>query len=168
MICAAGFDKLESLISLVRMKPGPFGGLHVVLAGDFYQLPPLPLRGGAAGTSGRRKEPDPTFLAEAWAKTVERSYLLEGQHRIEDATYARLVEAVRVGQLSEATLTLMRELERPLPRGLPAVRLCSTRAQVEDANAASLKALDRHITRWTAEDVGSPGDPVLFDCPSPA
>ncbi|GAA5903502.1 DEAD/DEAH box helicase [Sporobolomyces salmoneus] len=36
------FDLLNILGKLVRENPAPFGGLQVIVCGDFYQLPPVP------------------------------------------------------------------------------------------------------------------------------
>jgi ATP-dependent DNA helicase PIF1 len=41
MLSAELFDKLSFIGSRVRNDPRPFGGLQLVLCGDFYQLPPI-------------------------------------------------------------------------------------------------------------------------------
>lgn len=41
MLSAQLFDKLSFIGSRVRNDPRPFGGLQLVLCGDFYQLPPV-------------------------------------------------------------------------------------------------------------------------------
>jgi hypothetical protein len=49
MLDAALFDKLEWLARHIRRDNRPFGGLQLVAAGDFLQLPPI---GGGAGGGG--------------------------------------------------------------------------------------------------------------------
>ena len=40
-------DKLDSLARNVRSRPAePFGGIQLILAGDFFQLPPVRLEQG--------------------------------------------------------------------------------------------------------------------------
>ncbi|GAA5935910.1 uncharacterized protein JCM15063_001846 [Sporobolomyces koalae] len=36
------FEKLNILGKLIRENPAPFGGLQLIICGDFYQLPPVP------------------------------------------------------------------------------------------------------------------------------
>lgn len=36
------FDKLEAIAREVRGNAAPFGGIQLVLSGDFHQLPPVP------------------------------------------------------------------------------------------------------------------------------
>ena len=43
MLPAELFDKISQVGSRIRNNPAPFGGLQVILCGDFYQLPPVGL-----------------------------------------------------------------------------------------------------------------------------
>ena len=62
------FDKLEQLARKVRRSDAPFGGLQLVLCGDFFQLPPV----------GLGQDPSLKFLfeAEAWPRVVRRTVSL--------------------------------------------------------------------------------------------
>ena len=42
------FDKLEGIARAVRNNGRPFGGIQLVITGDFFQLPPVPDYGKAA------------------------------------------------------------------------------------------------------------------------
>lgn len=74
------FDKLELIARRVRHTDRPFGGIQVVLAGDFLQLPPVASRRDAApaasgrgrgfsrgGRGGGSRAPHPTSIAAATA-----------------------------------------------------------------------------------------------------
>ena len=41
MIDAALFDKLDFVARMIRGRPAPFGGIQLLLTGDFFQLPPV-------------------------------------------------------------------------------------------------------------------------------
>ena len=41
MVDSTYFDKLEAVARVVRKKEIPFGGIQLILSGDFLQLPPV-------------------------------------------------------------------------------------------------------------------------------
>ena len=41
MVDSNFFDKLEAVARAVRKKEIPFGGIQLILSGDFLQLPPV-------------------------------------------------------------------------------------------------------------------------------
>lgn len=69
------FDTLEAIARAVRGSEAPFGGIQLVLAGDFHQLPPVAK--GPDGAAARRF----AFEAAAWSKCVEVSLQLVTVHR---------------------------------------------------------------------------------------
>ena len=59
MLHAWLFDMVDQVCREVRRDPRPFGGIQVVLSGDFFQLPPV-------SVSGRNRDliaPTPEFIA---------------------------------------------------------------------------------------------------------
>ena len=40
------FDKLEAMARIIKGCDAPFGGIQLVLSGDFFQLPPVGLDNG--------------------------------------------------------------------------------------------------------------------------
>lgn len=66
MVDGGFFDLLEEVARLVRGRPDPFGGLQLVLCGDFHQLPPVTSGQGAAQAQARRF----CFEAAAWKACV--------------------------------------------------------------------------------------------------
>lgn len=76
MVDAELFDKLSKVGSLLRKKPDkPFGGMQIVVTGDFFQLPPV-TKGGA--------QPKFAFEAEMWAETMSMSINLTKVFRQSD------------------------------------------------------------------------------------
>jgi ATP-dependent DNA helicase PIF1 len=73
----------------------PFGGLHVVFVGDFFQLPPV-------GESGDADSAKFCFQSERWFATFAREncVVFTTVFRQRDEAYARLLGEVRVGALS--------------------------------------------------------------------
>jgi len=56
------FDKLEYIARVIRgRRDVPFGGIQVVITGDFFQLPPVPCSGKVAKFA---------FDADTWPTTI--------------------------------------------------------------------------------------------------
>ena len=71
MVEAGFFDQLEETARRIRGNSRPFGGLQLVLVGDFFQLPPV---------SRGRAETKFCFQAKAWSKCIHRSFHLKQVH----------------------------------------------------------------------------------------
>ena len=58
------FDKLEKVARMVRTNARPFGGIQLVVTGDFFQLPPVPDPGKVAKFA---------FEAGTWSTSIEHT-----------------------------------------------------------------------------------------------
>lgn len=74
MIDADFMDKLETVARAVRKNESPWGGIQVVLTGDFFQLPPV-------NKSGNVKF---SFEAESWGRTITTTIQLMQVFRQKD------------------------------------------------------------------------------------
>ena len=87
----------NAAIVVRRRENEPFGGVQVVLAGDFLQLPPV------EGCKGIAYDSDLAFAARAWRQPggVETRVLLRGNYRQgEGALAAALVRPGRTATLA--------------------------------------------------------------------
>ena len=64
MVDGEMFDKLEEVARKIRASGKPFGGIQLVITGDFFQLPPVPDQGRIARFA---------FEANTWSTTIERT-----------------------------------------------------------------------------------------------
>lgn len=69
------FDKLEEVARSIRNNGRPFGGIKLVITGDFFQLPPVPGGGRAARFS---------FDAATWNTSIEHTIGLTNVFRQKD------------------------------------------------------------------------------------
>lgn len=72
----------------------PFGGLQLVLCGDFYQLPPVVQGTAAAGASS---EPPYCFSSPRWRACVQESVCLDRVYRQSDSHLIEALDRVRRG-----------------------------------------------------------------------
>jgi ATP-dependent DNA helicase PIF1 len=93
------FDKLNSIAKKVRGSKRPFGGIQLVLCGDFYQLPPVQL-----GKYGCKF----AFESDTWQECKIRTVQLRKVHRQEgDFQFINLLREIRVGKCSPLTQELL-------------------------------------------------------------
>ncbi|HYE23240.1 MAG TPA: AAA family ATPase [Candidatus Paceibacterota bacterium] len=132
----------------VRGSELAFGGLQVVLVGDFFQLPPIGRRGASISFA---------FESDAWrALNPLVCYLLE-QHRQEDDTFLDVLTAIREGtwdhtHVSEITAreTEGSDLEDEVPR------LYTHNEDVDRINEEQLQKLKGASKVYEMESSGAP------------
>lgn len=170
MMSAPLLDALEACGRLMRGSPLPFGGLQVVLAGDFFQLPPV-YRGGTGGTSGGGRF---AFQARCWGTAMPICISLTKVFRQGgDGDFITLLNEARRGRMSEgAAGVLGRRWGAPLalPAGVIPTKLATHRADVEAENGQALKSLPGLPTTFKAVDTLShPSMASLLagGCPAP-
>jgi DNA replication protein DnaC len=69
------FDKLEEIARTLKNSGRPFGGIQVIITGDFFQLPPVPERGRQAKFA---------FHANTWNTAIEKTIALHKVFRQKD------------------------------------------------------------------------------------
>ncbi|KAJ6006053.1 ATP-dependent DNA helicase PIF1 [Penicillium sp. IBT 35674x] len=159
------FDKLEEIARLIRNNGRPFGGIQLVVTGDFFQLPPVPEKGQVAKFS---------FSAATWNTTIQHTILLTHVFRQRDPEFAAMLNEMRLGKISPATIDAFRKLSRPLNfhDELDATELFPTRQEVENANSARMNRLSGEMMTFTCVDSGTIKDEkwrdnLLANCMAP-
>ncbi|XP_066480151.1 ATP-dependent DNA helicase PIF1 [Tiliqua scincoides] len=146
------FDKLEAVARAVRKCEDPFGGIQLIICGDFLQLPPV---------SKATSQPKFCFQTKSWRKCIHLNMELTEVRRQTDKAFISLLNAVRLGRCTEEvtrqlTLTATHKVERD---GILATRLCTHKDDVELTNARRLQELPGEPRSFKAVD----SDPVLMN-----
>lgn len=102
------FDKLEEIARRMRNNGRPFGGIQLVITGDFFQLPPVPDRNKIAKFA---------FDAGTWNTSISHTIALHQVFRQKDPEFAKMLNEMREGRLTAASITKFRGLNRPLEFG---------------------------------------------------
>jgi ATP-dependent DNA helicase PIF1 len=106
MIDAVFFDKLNYVAKEVRESSLPFGGIQLVLCGDFLQLPPVCKRGQASFA----------FQAKCWNKCICRVFQLTNVFRQKEFEFVTALNLLREGLCPPKTVQLL--------KGAPGALLC--------------------------------------------
>ncbi len=81
------FDKLEELARLIRRKNEPFGGIQIILSGDFLQLPPVNSSGFC-------------FESNSW-KYIDGIYYFNEILRQNNNVLQNVLNKIRIGKVDE-------------------------------------------------------------------
>ncbi|OAR02091.1 hypothetical protein LLEC1_06673 [Akanthomyces lecanii] len=144
------FDKLSQIGRTIRNDGRPWGGIQLVITGDFFQLPPVPDDSKVAAKFA--------FDAATWTTSIEHTIGLTQVFRQRDPDFARMLNEMRLGKITDETVGAFKALERPLnfDDGVDSAELFPLRAQVEGSNEKRLRDLPGEIHRFGAADTGDP------------
>jgi ATP-dependent DNA helicase PIF1 len=96
MLSSELFDKIDAIARRVRRSSRPFGGIQLVVSGDFLQLPVV-------------NSTKFTFEAAAWKDAIDVIVVLrENVRQNADPRYAKMLSEIRVGEISDETVSLLK------------------------------------------------------------
>jgi len=135
------FDKLEVLARMLRENDKPFGGIQLILTGDFFQLPVV-------------ESTKLCFEAESWNKCITNIIELTEIIRQTDVSFQTCLNELRLGKISKESKNLLQsrvgaKLENN--SGIKPTKLYSTNSKVDDINNKELDKLlddDRDIYQF--------------------
>ncbi|XP_042660060.1 ATP-dependent DNA helicase PIF1 isoform X2 [Tyto alba] len=150
MVDGKFFDRLEAVARAIRKRDEPFGGIQLIICGDFLQLPPV---------CKANEETKFCFQAKSWRKCIHINMELTEVRRQTDKTFISLLSAVRLGRCTEeVTRQLMQTAANRSERdGILATRLCTHKDDVELTNERCLQQLSGEVHTFEALD----SDPML-------
>ncbi|XP_050298703.1 ATP-dependent DNA helicase PIF1 [Anthonomus grandis grandis] len=161
MVDGVYFEKIEEVARRVRRNEKPFGGIQLILCGDFFQLPPV-----TRPAPGEKKSPSPRFcfMTEAWRNCRLNTFELKQVHRQTDNKFITVLNKIRFGKVDEdvvktLTATSKQKIEGD---GILATRLCSHTKDADIINESKLKALGGETKIFEAQDL-VPGSSKQLD-----
>jgi ATP-dependent DNA helicase PIF1 len=167
MLDGALMDALDEVARAVRGRDSVcFGGIQLVLCGDFFQLPPVRRGEDDADADDATAHHCYAFGANAWAEAkLAVVQLTQPYRQSDDPAFFRLLNTIRRGQLDAAAEATLKRCEASLPvaqpeGGGPAIvptRLHTHRADVERENVLALAELTGEGQSYAAEDSGGGG-----------
>ena len=147
MIGAALFEKLDYVARGIRGNSQPFGGIQLLLSGDFVQLKPV-------STVGCEKQ-DYCFKSALWNKCVDFSLELTKIFRQNEQELRHLLQDVRNGCISVMSRNLIHYLSRDLKCDpLDKVRLFPLREDAKLANDECIELIPGEKFVYRSQDDG--------------
>lgn len=141
-------DMVDKVLRRFKKSEEAFGGVQVVLCGDFFQLPPV-------GKSFGNGTPRFAYHSDVWKKANFSVLYLETQYRQEDGDFLEVLSAIREARVNDATretLTSRHNVEWSLE--IEPTRLHTHNANVDEINNAELLKLSGAGVHFTMSTKG--------------
>lgn len=152
MLGSEVLDMVDRVVREVRGHEKPFGGMQVILVGDFFQLPPIGGRGESASFA---------FESDAFNALNPFPLYLSEQFRTGDSSLERVLGNIRNGEADQSDISLLmtREAEEgDIADDIP--RLYTHNADVDRINEEKLRALPGSAKAYRMDGTGAP---VIID-----
>ena len=135
MMTAELLDKLNEIGKKVRSNKKPFGGIQILLVGDFFQLPPV------------NKSDEVTkfaFESDAWKEVIKSSIELTEIQRQKDLVFQGVLKEARRGALSKESCTILSQQQGRdwKENKIRPTLLFPRRSEVDMINDSNLRALE--------------------------
>ncbi|MGB3111078.1 MAG: AAA family ATPase [Psychrobacter alimentarius] len=152
MLHAKQLNLVSQVLKYVRKNDKAFGGIQVVVAGDFFQLPPI----GSKGETNREKF---AFMSEAWLDAKFHICYLSEQHRqVSEAANGGLDLDDILNQIrrQEVTFEAIAALEATFDQDvdIKRTRLYTHNLNVNKINDKELASLEGDMMRFEATSTG--------------
>ncbi|HLP86268.1 MAG TPA: AAA family ATPase [Candidatus Paceibacterota bacterium] len=132
MLHASQLDMVERVCRRFKRNDKPFGGLQVILSGDFFQLPPVNKR-------EEENESGMIFNSKAWLILNPAVCYIEEQHRQEDNELTDILNTIRNNKIDEKHLEILQSrIGANLGENIKPTKLYTHNINVDDINNIEL------------------------------
>ncbi len=139
-------DMVNHICKSIKQDSRPFGGMQVILCGDFFQLPPIPEQG--------QEQSNFAYKSDSWEELNLTICYLQEQHRQIDDSFLKVLNDIRSQDVTEYTFEkLQTRLNKEIQNGLRPTKLYTHNIDVNTINTTQLEKIDKptHTFRMTAE-----------------
>jgi len=141
-------DMIDEVCRIVRKKDEPFGGIQLIMSGDFFQLPPINRGDSRAGGF--------VVNSNVWQELDPAICYLEEQHRQDDTELLDILNAIRAGDLRRAHAeTLLSRVDAQPEDGAVLTELHTVNVDVDKLNEERLATLEGDELFYTQSTTGS-------------
>ena len=162
MLKAQTLDMVDAVCREIKNSSEPFGGLQVILVGDFFQLPPIDKKFQNENTKKQsqlieEKVARFAYEANSWARLNPVVCYISEQHRQEDETFLQLLLAIRKNKLEDDHYEYLktRYIEKSnLPPNI--TKLFSHNLDVDRVNDEMLSKIEGDSVKYDMDATGTP------------
>ncbi len=141
-------DMVDEACRLVRRKDVPFGGIQVIMSGDFFQLPPINRGDSRAGGF--------VVHSKVWEELDPTVCYLQEQHRQDDQELLDILNALRAGEIRRHHAEqLLARVEQTPPDDMVLTELHTVNIDVDKLNEVKLAELGGDELFYTQTTTGA-------------
>ncbi|CAD6195583.1 unnamed protein product [Caenorhabditis auriculariae] len=138
------FSKLDYVAREIRNKTDlPFGGIQLIITGDFLQLPPV-----------SKGEPSFCFESPAWRNCIQKTVLLKQVRRQDDVQFIKILQKIRLGECDTASESILKATSSNVFSEVLPTRLCTHTNDSQAINISNLNKLEGNEKNFLAIDDG--------------
>ena len=140
---------VNTVLQYFKNNQKAFGGIQIVLSGDFFQLPPI-------GKRGEQSKDKFSFMSEAWVDANLKVCYLTEQFRQEDSSLNNILNEIRTGKTSQKSWELLKNAtENKLKGKEEPTKLFTHNYDVDTINAQHLSTLEGRTKTFKASTKGN-------------
>ncbi|KAK7387043.1 hypothetical protein VNO78_27517 [Psophocarpus tetragonolobus] len=172
MVDAKLFDGLEFIARNLKDVDETWGGIQLVVVGDFCQLSPFGensedgkkfKKGKKSKVSKKSKRVSYAFEAACWNDSFDLQIELTKIFRQSDLRFIKLLQAIRRGESDHPNLALLEECCSKTECDPSAVQLFPFNKTVKRVNEEKLKSLQKDVVVYRAIDSGDKSRKQQFE-----
>ena len=134
MLDAGRLDLVDKICKTVRGNSSSFGGLQIVVCGDFFQLPPV----------DRERKAKFAYESLAWKNSDIKVCYLKKQYRQDDFKFVEILNKIRNNRAGQEELDyLKKRLYKPIDCSIKPTKLYTHNADVDAINTYELSRISR-------------------------
>lgn len=163
-------DLIEWICRQMKRNEAPFGGMQIILCGDFFQLPPVSRRRFDGNEFIEPIESEFAFKAESFLSSKFTICYLSEQHRQKDNTYLGILNQIRENKVTQKTVDLLKSRLNADPDNNGVItRLYTHNIDVDEINKKHLGLIgaDEKVYRMTSKGAPSLVESLKKSCLSP-
>lgn len=140
-------DMVDEVCRLVRKKDEPFGGIQLVMSGDFFQLPPINRQDARSGGF--------VVHSQAWQELEPVILYLEEQYRQDDEALLEILNALRADDVRRHHAEKLLARADVVAEDDDITELHTVNIDVDTINAKRLQRLDTEEKTYVQVSTGS-------------
>jgi len=162
MLNSFRLDMVNKVCQAFKQSDLPFGGIQVVLCGDFFQLPPI--------NTTKEKSSDFVYKSKIWNLMNIKVCYLEEQYRQDDKKFLQALNKIRQNNIDqEAKDLFVGQMNKPIKGKIKSTILYTHKVNVDSINNIELARINEKESIY---EMYSEGDKYLIaelkkSCPSP-